>query len=158
MKKTTLLIVTLCFFCSLYTTSLVAEQVSKETVIDAATTFLVLRYPTADETSVRTISSRGQSAFEIQDVIPINVADTMVGYIVDLEPSGYIIFSGDDQAPPIKFYSDNGSFDDLPPGLKKVLELELHEDQIILSSQIIQVDQELNDFSYQWEYLTAKTR
>jgi hypothetical protein len=69
-----------------------------------------------------------------------------------------VLFSVDDETPPVKIYSDVGSFEKLPAGLRKVLELELLEDNSTVNS-IAKKDErllsEIERYSEQWIYLTT---
>lgn len=135
-----------------------AKSVNKEKVIKAAKTFLVVRYPTFDPNSVLTLTKKGRSALCVKEVLPLRVNKKLVGYIVDLEPTGFILFSGDDEMPPVKIYSDTGSYERLPEGLQRVLELELLEDNTTVTSTSKKnqhVLLKIKRFSGQWNYLTS---
>jgi hypothetical protein len=54
---------------------------------------------------------------------------SVVGYVVDLAPSGYYLVSTDDELPPWKLRSDEGSYTNLPPWLISFVETEMAEDQ-----------------------------
>ena len=49
----------------------------------------------------------------------------MVGYIADLSPSGFAVLRADDDLPPLKVHSANGSYEALPEGFRAVVEAEL---------------------------------
>ena len=111
-----------------------AKSVTKENVLTEAKTFLVGRYPAVDSSSVRTMTAKGQSSLKAAEISELTTSNKLVGYIINLEPAGFIMFSSDDEAPPVKIYSDSGSYEQLPEGLRKVLELELLEDNTVITS------------------------
>jgi len=142
---------------SLLTSPLFAKPIDKDKALKAAQTFLVVRYPASDLNLIRTATKKGCSALKVQEVLPLIVSNKLVGYVVDLEPAGFILLSGDDEAPPVKIYSDVGSFEKLPNGFRKVLELELLEDNTTVSStseKSQDVLLNIKRFSGQWHYLT----
>lgn len=132
-----------------------AKSVTKENVLTAAKTFLVSRYPAVDSNSARTMTAKGQSSLKAAEISELTTSNKLVGYIINLEPAGFILFSSDDEAPPVKIYSDSGSYEQLPEGLRKVLELELLEDNTVITSSNNQNSQlQSSGFSQQWNYLT----
>ena len=131
-QKCVVVLVVIFLFCTI---QLYAKPVDKEKAFKAAKTFLTVRYPTSDLKLAETITKKGKSAFKIKEIQPLVVSETIVGYVSEMEPSGFVLFSADDQAPPVKIYSDNGSFENLPSGLLRVLELELSEDSAILTDK-----------------------
>jgi len=158
MKKAILSLLVFCFICFLSADLSFAKPVKKEKVTKAAKTFLVVRYPTSDPNSVRTLTTKGRSAFGVEEVLPLRVNEKLVGYVVDLEPTGFVLFSGDDEMPPVKIYSDTGSYKRLPKGLQRILELELLEDNTTVTSTSKKnqhVLLKIKRFSGQWNYLTS---
>lgn len=135
-----------------------AKPVNQETVLKAAKTFITARYPTSDSNLVRTSTKLGKSALRIKKLQPLEVSNKIVGYVNNLEPNGFVLFSADDEAPPVKIYSDDGAFESLPPGLKKVLELELLEDAAALKDKKIVKDKsKIQKYSDSWNYLVTDT-
>jgi len=99
----------------------------------AAKNFLVSRYPAAEPAKALSQTAMGRSALKIRDVAPLRRNDVLLGYVARLEPQGYILLTSDDLVPPVKLYSEDGSFENLPPGFKAVIETELLEDLTCLS-------------------------
>ena len=56
---------------------------------------------------------------------PLNGADGPLGFVVELEPSGFVVVRADDELPPIKLHSATGSYGALPAGFRAVIEAEL---------------------------------
>jgi hypothetical protein len=156
MKKAILSPLVFCIICFLSSDLSFAKPIMTEKVAKAAKTFLVVRYPTSDPNSVRTLTKKGRSALGVKDVFPLIVNEILVGYIADLEPTGFILFSSDDEIPPVKIYSDTGSFYCLPYGLKKVLELELLEDNDLLKSDKQKDKLKLKKYQDLWRFLSSE--
>jgi hypothetical protein len=155
MKRVSILVAVIMFLC---VSSSQAKPIDKVKALKAAKAFLVVRYPASDQNSIRTITSRGRSALKAKEVLPLIVSDKVVGYVVDLEPTGFVLFSADDEAPPVKMYSTGGSFEELPDGLKRVLELELLEDSTTITSNKIRTNASLlksKRFFEHWSYLAS---
>jgi hypothetical protein len=105
----------------------------------------------------RTITKKGHSAFGVKRILPLTVSEKRVGYIVDLVPEGFALFSSDDEAPPLKMYSETGSYDELPPRLRRVLELELLEDSEYIKIRGNQRSLPTKEkFTDLWDYLTSE--
>ncbi|MBL7215044.1 MAG: C10 family peptidase [Phycisphaerae bacterium] len=154
-QKCTVILLIFFLFCTI---QLYAKPVGKEKVGKAAKTFLTIRYPTSDPKLAKTTTKKGKSAFKIKEVQPLVASGEIVGFISEMEPSGFVLFSADDQSPPVKFYSDNGTYENLPIGLRKVLELELSEDSAILNNKKVpKITSTLKRFSDRWNYLTSDT-
>ena len=132
-----------------------AAPITVEQTGVAAKTFLVLRYPTTEPAKAQTRTAMGSSAMKIRDIEPLQTADTLLGYVVRLEPQGYILLSADDHAPPVKLYSEDGSFEKLPPGFRTVIETELLEDLTYLSLSPAQTASMDTQCSKQWNALLA---
>ncbi|MBM4103405.1 MAG: hypothetical protein FJ263_05040 [Planctomycetes bacterium] len=90
-----------------------------------------------------------KSKKQVRDVAPLQKDDATIGYLVQLEPQGYILMSADDHAPPVKLYSEDSSFEQLPLGFRAVIETELREDLAWLS---LMSGQE-TEFHRQWDSL-----
>jgi Peptidase C10 family/Divergent InlB B-repeat domain/Spi protease inhibitor len=133
----------------LLTSQAFAKPVSKEKADKAVKAFLVSRFPGSKSSLARTMTINGHSALGVKAILPLRVNDKLVGHIIDLEPAGFVLFAGDDEMPPVKIYSETGSYDNLPDGFKRVLELELLEDHELLSSP------NRRSFLGQWNSLTS---
>lgn len=86
---------------------------------------------------------------QIRSLAPLQKNNRTLGYVVHLEPQGYILMAADDQAPPVKLYSEDSSFDQLPPGFRAVIELEMLEDLAWLG----QMPGQETEFHLQWTAL-----
>src|SRR5664280_2407170 len=117
----------------LLVTSVSGAPVTSQQAGKAAETFLVRFYPAAREKLARTVTQFGKSHLAVRQVRALVDAGETVGFIADLEPSGYVVLSADDEAPAIKLHADNGAFDSLPPAILNVIRLELAEDLSTLS-------------------------
>ncbi len=150
-----ILTISLSLFIVLISTQLVsAKFVGNKKAFKAAKTFLTLRYPTSDPNLVKTKTKKGKSAFKIKNTKPLEVEGKIVGYLNSLEPSGFILFSADDEAPPIKIYSSTGKYENLPNGLRNIIELELLEDwQILNDKQLKKKIKRLKNFKNSWDTL-----
>jgi hypothetical protein len=90
-----------------------------------------------------------ESEKQVRDIAPLQKDDIILGYLVRLEPRGYILTSADNHAPPVKLYSEDSSFDQLPPGFRAVIEMELREDLAWLSL----LSEQETEFHRQWNSL-----
>lgn len=142
-------------FLLLLTPQLLAKLVDKPKAGKAADGFIVERYPAPDLKDALTVTKKGKSKLKVNKVTPLIVSNSTIGYVAELKPSGFILFSADDQAPPIKIYSDEGSFDNLPQGLLKILELELLEDNEYLKSKKPKDKVKLKKYSDLWTSLSS---
>jgi len=86
---------------------------------------------------------------QVRSLAPLQKNNRTLGYVVHLEPQGYILMTADDQAPPVKLYSEDSSFDQLPPGFRAVIELEMQEDLALLE----QMPGQETEFHQQWTAL-----
>jgi hypothetical protein len=111
-----------------------AEPVTMDKAETAAGNFLLSRYPAEQPAQAQTQATTGVSSLKIRDIAPLQTSDALLGYVAHLDPQGYILLSADDCAPPVKLYSEDGSFEKLPPGFRAVIEAELLEDLTCLSS------------------------
>jgi len=111
--------ITIMALCLIWMTTLRGAPVTQERAISAMRTFVRLRYPLNQQQVVR-----GTTYAPIR-AEALTTNGVVVGYIVLLQPSGYIVTSADDDCPPIKFYSSGGHFTNLPPAMQQVLFEEL---------------------------------
>jgi len=119
----------------------------------AADSFLTKRFPSHDPAAVRTKTSRGSSPFAVRQVLRLQDQGNLFGYLVNLEPQGFILLSTDDQAPPVKLYSEHGSYDDLPPAFRIVVEKEMQEDLALLAGPANRSRAHLARYNGQWRDL-----
>ena len=106
---------------------------SPEQALQAAQAFIAITYPVASHNDTKTVAAARQSSRAVQQVRPLVEEGQNIGYVADLDGTGYVLLSADDGAPPIKCHSEEGSFDRLPPGFLAVLKLELAEDLSVLA-------------------------
>ena len=111
-----------------------AAPVSVDQAARAAETFIVSRYPAAGAQAVRTATRYGVSSLAVRQVNALAEAGDTIGFVADLEPGGYVLLRGDDEAPPVKLYSEAGVFTNLPPGFLRIITLELQQDLAVLAA------------------------
>lgn len=127
--------------------------VTPEQAAQAATNYIVKRYPPTAKAAALTITSTGRSRLAVQSVQPWVESGQTIGYIAHLNPSGYALFSADDEAPPIKLYSDRGKFWNLPPKFLRVIGLELAEDLAVLDAMKLTLTTVEPKYNEQWSAL-----
>lgn len=110
-----------------------ADPVDQETARRAAATFLSRAYPATVHAPARTVTPAGRSRLGIKKVEAIGDAGRTLGFAVSLEPAGYLLLAGDDDAPAIKLHSERGSIGNLPPVLLRLLHREMAEDLSVLA-------------------------
>lgn len=110
----------------------IAKPVAKNEAERAAETFIVQSYRSAGK-DVQTVTAFGKSRRAINRVRPFESKGRQLGFVADLKPGGYLLLSADDEIPAVKLHAEEGSFDQLPPEFIRVLESEMHEDQVALA-------------------------
>src|ERR1035437_2621029 len=118
------------FFCAQVA---IAAPVSEQQVSNAVLHIVAVRYPATNAALQRFSTPFGYSQRTVKQVDKFAHVGSLVGYVVNLAPSGYYLVSTDDELPPWKLRADEGSFTNLPPGLIAVLETEMAEDQQALA-------------------------
>jgi len=96
--------------------------------------------------------------YTIREAKPMYQSDKMVGYLMNLNPQGYILVAGDTIRVPIKAYSLTSSFDRLPPAYVKNLLDELQIPTVKLTSSrtsAAALPEETN--RPYWDFLTKST-
>ncbi|HNX53477.1 MAG TPA: C10 family peptidase, partial [Pontiellaceae bacterium] len=112
----------------------VGSPVTQDQAAQAANTFITLTYPSGGLQTAMTTTAAGQSARAVQSVRPVvGSGGQTIGYVAELDSTGYVLLSSDDEAPPVKCYTDSGTYDQLPPEFLNILNLELAEDLSVLS-------------------------
>ena len=144
-------------FCGLLNLNVSAKTVSEEQARKAAETFVTVRYPATVATSINTISAIGSSHIAVAEVRPwlAGSKGTLIAYIVDLQPSGYILMRLDDNVAPIKLYSDRGAFTNLPPAFLEVMAAELSGELALLNQQQAVNTIQVNEFTSEWNNLIS---
>jgi hypothetical protein len=64
----------------------------------------------------------------LKSVTPYYSDTTLAGYIAEYEPEGFVFFRADTNAAPVKLYSEQGTFSNLPPDFISVISTELTEE------------------------------
>jgi hypothetical protein len=128
-------------------------------VTPSAVSNAVLR-AAAGQAASATRSRRAVSATApaIAQITPLTNRGDRVGYVAQLKPAGYWLMAGDDRLPPWKLRSDAGSFAQLPPGLVKVLALEMAEDLHTLSNLVKAGAAPDAKYQKQWQALLSSTQ
>jgi len=103
----------------------VSELQASNAVLHAA----AIHYPASSTSPQRFNTQSGWSRRSIKRLNHVTSGGETIGYSVALEPSGYYLVPSDDELPPWKLRAEEGTFEDLPPGLISVLKLELAEDR-----------------------------
>ncbi len=151
------MMVVLLVFCGSLSINVSAETVSEVQVRKAAETFITKQYPAIGSVSIHTSSAVGSSYMSVAEVRPWTAGDkgTTIGYVVDLQPSGYILMRLDDNVSPIKLYSDKGFFTNLPPVFLDVMAMELGGELKLLSQQQSISTVQVNKFKSEWNNLIS---
>lgn len=124
----------------------------------AAETFISMRYPATGTMAINTTSAMGVSALAVSDIQPWNAgrSDSMLAYVVDLEPSGYIVMRLDDELSPVKLYSNSGAFTNLPPAFLDVMKYELAGELAVLVKQQQGFNaSQVSEFKTKWNNLLS---
>jgi len=108
----------------IFATSANGSPLTIEQAEQAARNFICLRYP-AKTGQIGCTTKLGTSALDISNVELFKLNKKEVGFVVNLSPSGYVLMRADDETPPLKLYSDKGSFSNLPPDFVAVMKEEL---------------------------------
>jgi hypothetical protein len=137
----------------IFAASVPGAPVTAEQAARVATNYIVKRYPPTAKAATLTITSTGRSRLAVQSVQPWVESGQTIGYVAHLNPSGYALFSADDEAPPIKLYSDRGSFWNLPPKFLRVIGLELAEDLAVLDTMRLTLTPVEPKYNQQWSAL-----
>ncbi|MBF0113058.1 MAG: C10 family peptidase [Desulfamplus sp.] len=88
---------------------------------------------TAEEVAINFIKYLGED-YTISTVEPLEESGKTVGYLVNLNPKGYIVVAGDTIRVPIKAYSLTSIFSNLPPAYIKLILNELKIDSLARSA------------------------
>ncbi|MCP4119560.1 MAG: hypothetical protein GY737_30000 [Desulfobacteraceae bacterium] len=96
--------------------------------------------------------------YTISDTSPVDRFGQKVGYLVTLNPQGYILVAGDTIRVPIKAYSLTSKFDNLPPAYVQTLltEMQIPEVKSASTRRVAAVPPEETNRSY-WDFLTRTT-
>ena len=119
----------------------------------AADTFLVARYPAKAGQEARTLTALGASSLAVEKVTQVTKEVEPVGFVARLQPSGFVLLSADDECPPVKYYSHEGTFSNLPPGFVAVLKTELAEDLYLAKRGDTETEARRRLFQERWSLL-----
>jgi len=154
MRKIMLIIV-----ISLICTTTKAAPVTEKQVQTAAETFISLRYPASTKSKARTVTSVGNSDLAVREITTLAENNNTVGFVVNLEPTGYVLMRSDDLCPPIKIYSDKGCFSNLPPNFISVIKWELETEIKELNKALKKKNNGISiEFNQQWKSLINSTK
>ena len=129
-------LITILIFGLFFIQAVYSSPVTGTTAKDVAKNFL--SYIQADNT--------------IDSIEELEVNNQVVAYLVNLNPSGYILIAGDDIRVPVKGYSLKSGFHDLPKAYRQVLVDELGIYSFPSSAEILAEGAGTND-AY-WKFLT----
>ncbi|MBN2819454.1 MAG: C10 family peptidase [Bacteroidales bacterium] len=95
----------------------------------------------AEKVALNVFSERSglaKQSIEIKEILPVETEGLVVYRIFNLNPTGYIIITADDNAEPLIGYGldNNFSFDDAPPALLFLLEEYKEEMKVILKDKL----------------------
>ena len=135
-----------------------AAPVTKMDAASAAATFVALRYPAATPSKGTLLSTvpgivaaaAGSAPLSVAAVEPLDINGSHIGYVASLKPEGYVLMRADDLCPPVKFYSEHGSFAALAPGMLAVLTYELEAELAGLRDIVAAGTAVDKQFSEQW--------
>jgi len=141
----------------LFVATVFAAPVTEQQARKAAETFILARYASAGPALAQTQAQTRRSAKSVRETVPLREDGTALGYVAALAPSGFVLLRADDQAPPVKLHSENGSFRNLPPAFLKVIKLELAEELAALEALRRQQRAADPRFPKQWSVLLGTT-
>lgn len=127
-----------------------ATPVTQQRAAKAAETFIVLAHPAIEKAIARTVTPFDRSQLKVRQVRPLIQEGRLIGFIADLKPSGFVLLSADDDAPPVKLHSDSSSWEDLPASFLKIIETELSGDLMTLEEMKKQKRSVAPKHSKQW--------
>jgi alpha-tubulin suppressor-like RCC1 family protein len=128
--------------------------VTPEQVKSAASAFIASRYPAAGPAAG---NAPGTSRLRLGAVEAVTEQGGTVGYVANLDSAGYVLMRADDRLPPIKMYSDNGTFAGLPPEFLKVIRFELAGELKALSNADAKRIPVVPQFAGKWAALLSPT-
>jgi len=138
--------------------TLQAAPVSEEQAGNAALTFVSLRFPAPREAAVLTTTPAGQSHLGLAQIEPLRGADQRtLGFVAHLAPHGFVLLRADDDAPPVKLYSDAGAFSNLPPWALEAFSAELAEELDYIALARVRRMALPRSFARQWYELVSGT-
>ena len=141
--------------CAWVTHLSLGDPISYQMAYQAAEGVLLNQHPTRDLNAARTIVARGMSTKSIQQMRGI-LANDLVGYAVNLEPRGFVLLRSDTEAFPLKLSSDEGSYEQLPSGLRAAIEDELRIELAIIAARRSGLQAPNNHNVAAWQSLSSR--
>ena len=77
-----------------------AAPVNLAQVREAASTYVCASYPAHVPGTARTLNAAGASDLAVARVERLESSGATIGYVVHLEPAGYVLMRADDEVPP----------------------------------------------------------
>ena len=105
---------------------LLGTPVTPDQANQAANHFFARRFP--KESASRLANKAVKSQTTTNTLAVTNASGLTIGYATEYAPAGYVLLRADTLCPPVKLYSVDGAYSSLPPGFRKVVELELEEE------------------------------
>ncbi|MCX7003037.1 MAG: Spi family protease inhibitor, partial [bacterium] len=133
-----------------------AAPVSERNAQDVIATFLCLRYPAPATAAGQTKTAAGQSALAVTTLEPLrDSAGRTLGYIAHLTPAGFVLVRADDTAPPLKLYSTDCPFENLPPWAIEAFSGELGQELDVIERARANGQALADTYTAQWRELQA---
>jgi len=130
-----------------------AEPVSLHEAETAVETFLSLRYPATDQAVKRTVTPVGASSLALTKIEPWVDSGKTIGFVAELQPTGFVLMRADTLCPPTKLYYNKGKFFDLPPDFIEVMEWELKQELQCISDTATKKKPLNSQFETDWSSL-----
>lgn len=123
----------------------------------AAMTFVCLRFPATPGVIAQTRIGGGTSGLGVTRVeVRSKTVGRVLGYLAHLSPRGFVWLRADDVLPPLKLYSDNTPFENLPPWAVEVFTDELERELDELARQRTAGASIPHVYMQEWEVLCGK--
>lgn len=119
----------------------------------AAESFLAHRFPARKAALAQLGSRPAQSTHAVRIIEALTREGGTIGYVAHLEPGGYVLLRADQQAPPIKLYSENGRFEQLPPTFIEIIQQELLEELNTLGQRRESGQLPVPEYALEWSAL-----
>jgi hypothetical protein len=134
-ERSALLLVNLCLISMLFLGfgNALGAPVSPTQAKQAADNYFAARFP---KTQAARCVAAAQSEATAGSLVPlINDQQVTIGYVRQYAPSGYVVMRADTLCPPTKIFSEDGVFSELPRRFAKVIQHELEEELVAVTSQ-----------------------
>jgi len=135
-----------------------AAPVDERDVSNAVLTFVSLRYPSLYQAGVRSVTAVGPSAMALERIERLYDIDTRtIGFVAHLAPAGFVLMRADDEVPPLKLYSADSAFHNLPPWAIEAVRQELAAELDTLADARSQRQTLPHTYTEHWRELRAGT-